>query len=83
MGVACHVAYRARCSNTPMTRVPNDPALQVEGFFDTATSTATWRVLDPAARARAIVDRVPHAPGHTPGGMMVVVRRLESPLEPA
>ena len=41
-----------------MTTVPTDPALQVEGFFDPATSTVTWLVLDPASRQCAIVDSV-------------------------
>ena len=58
MGVRCNLKYRARCSNTRMTTVPIDPALQVEGFFDAATSTITWLVLDPASRACAIVDSV-------------------------
>ena len=41
-----------------MTSVPADPALQVEAFFDAATSTVTWLVLDPASRRCAIVDSV-------------------------
>ena len=41
-----------------MTLVPADPALQVEAFFDAATSTVTWLVLDPATRRCAIVDSV-------------------------
>jgi glyoxylase-like metal-dependent hydrolase (beta-lactamase superfamily II) len=41
-----------------MTAVPTDPALHVEGFFDAATSTVTWLVLDPASRRCAIVDSV-------------------------
>jgi glyoxylase-like metal-dependent hydrolase (beta-lactamase superfamily II) len=41
-----------------MTLVPTDPALQVEAFFDAATSTVTWLVLDPATRRCAIVDSV-------------------------
>jgi len=58
MGVRSNPAYRARCSNTPMTTLPTDPALQVEGFFDAATSTATWLVLDPATRQCAVIDSV-------------------------
>ena len=58
MGARCNLKYRAHCSNTPMTTVPTDPALQVEGFFDAATSTITWLVLDPASRRCAIVDSV-------------------------
>ncbi|HEX7638056.1 MAG TPA: MBL fold metallo-hydrolase [Burkholderiaceae bacterium] len=34
------------------------PAPQVEGFFDTATSTISYLVLDPASRRCAIVDSV-------------------------
>ena len=41
-----------------MTTVPTDPALLVEGFFDAATSTVTWLVLDPVARQCALVDSV-------------------------
>jgi glyoxylase-like metal-dependent hydrolase (beta-lactamase superfamily II) len=41
-----------------MTTVPTDPALQVEGFFDAATSTVTWLVLDPATRQCALIDSV-------------------------
>jgi len=41
-----------------MTTVPDDPALQVEAFFDAATSTFTYLVLDPASRQCAIVDSV-------------------------
>jgi glyoxylase-like metal-dependent hydrolase (beta-lactamase superfamily II) len=41
-----------------MTAIPTDPALHVEGFFDAATSTVTWLVLDPASRQCAIVDSV-------------------------
>ena len=41
-----------------MTSVPADSALQVEAFFDAATSTVTWLVLDPASRRCAIVDSV-------------------------
>jgi glyoxylase-like metal-dependent hydrolase (beta-lactamase superfamily II) len=41
-----------------MTLVPADPALHVEAFFDAATSTVTWLVLDPATRRCAIVDSV-------------------------
>ena len=41
-----------------MTTVPTDPALLVEGFFDTATSTVTWLVLDPASRQCAVIDSV-------------------------
>ena len=58
MGARWNLKYRARCSNMPMTTVPTDPALQVEGFFDTATSTITWLVLDPDSRCCAIVDSV-------------------------
>ena len=46
MGVRCNLKYRPRCSNRPMTTVPTDSALQVEGFFDAATSTITWRMPD-------------------------------------
>ena len=41
-----------------MTTVPADPALQVEAFFDAATSTFTYLVLDPASRQCALVDSV-------------------------
>ncbi len=41
-----------------MMSVPTDPALQVEGFFDAATSTVTWLVLDPASRQCAVIDSV-------------------------
>ena len=41
-----------------MTIVPTDPALQVEGFFDPATATVTWLVLDPASRQCALIDSV-------------------------
>jgi glyoxylase-like metal-dependent hydrolase (beta-lactamase superfamily II) len=41
-----------------MTTVPDDPALQVEAFFDAATSTFTYLVLDPASRSCALVDSV-------------------------
>jgi glyoxylase-like metal-dependent hydrolase (beta-lactamase superfamily II) len=41
-----------------MMPVPTDPALQVEGFFDAATSTVTWLVLDPASRQCAVIDSV-------------------------
>jgi glyoxylase-like metal-dependent hydrolase (beta-lactamase superfamily II) len=58
MGARCNLAYRARCSNTSMTTVPTDPALQVEGFFDAATCSVTYLVLDPASRQCAIVDSV-------------------------
>ena len=58
MGARWNLKYRARCSNMPMTTVPTDPALQIEGFFDTPTSTITWLVLDPDSRRCAIVDSV-------------------------
>jgi glyoxylase-like metal-dependent hydrolase (beta-lactamase superfamily II) len=41
-----------------MISIPTDPALQVEGFFDAATSTVTWLVLDPASRQCAVIDSV-------------------------
>jgi len=41
-----------------MTTVPDDPALQVEAFFDAATNTFTYLVLDRASRQCAIVDSV-------------------------
>jgi len=41
-----------------MTTLPADPALQVEGFFDAATCTVTYLVLDPASRRCAIIDSV-------------------------
>jgi len=41
-----------------MTTAPTDPALQVEGFFDAATSSVSYLVLDPASRQCAIVDSV-------------------------
>src|ERR1700745_3412150 len=41
-----------------MTTAPDDPALQVEAFFDAATSTFTYLVLDPASRRCAIIDSV-------------------------
>jgi glyoxylase-like metal-dependent hydrolase (beta-lactamase superfamily II) len=41
-----------------MTTVPDDPALQVEAFFDAATSTFTYLVLDPASRRCALIDSV-------------------------
>ena len=41
-----------------MTTVPTDPALLVEGFFDAATATVTWLLLDPASRRCAVVDSV-------------------------
>jgi glyoxylase-like metal-dependent hydrolase (beta-lactamase superfamily II) len=41
-----------------MTILPTDPALHVEGFFDTATSTVTWLVLDLASHRCAVVDSV-------------------------
>jgi glyoxylase-like metal-dependent hydrolase (beta-lactamase superfamily II) len=41
-----------------MTTVHDDPALQVEAFFDAATSTFTYLVLDPASRQCALVDSV-------------------------
>jgi len=41
-----------------MTTVPDDPALQVEAFFDAATSTFTYLVLDPASRSCALIDSV-------------------------
>jgi len=58
MGVRCNLAYRAGCSNAAMTTVPDDPALQVEAFFDAATSTFTYLVLDPASRRCALIDSV-------------------------
>lgn len=41
-----------------MTTVPVDPALQVEAFFDAATSTFSYLVLDPASRQCAVIDSV-------------------------
>ena len=58
MSVRCNRAYRGPCSNTRMANVPTEPAPQVEGFFDAATSTATWLVLDRATRRCAVIDSV-------------------------
>ena len=41
-----------------MMSVPTDPALQIEGFFDAATSTITWLVLCRASRQCAVIDSV-------------------------
>ncbi len=41
-----------------MMSIPTDPALLVEGFFDAATSTVTWLVLDLASRQCAVIDSV-------------------------
>jgi len=44
-------------TSKPMTAEPS-PALQIEGFFDAATSTISYLVLDRASRRCAIVDSV-------------------------